>query len=288
MPLQIPVSSSPVLTFTACLYVWGHMPSHVPVFPPFPPPYSESASASDQQGTGPKSGLISSSTPWLQCAWLPAQTVCGPLARGSCGNRYPRQIKWPMCLSGRCGGIVTRLLEKLEGVGYFTRSLSLFVCRIPAPAACLNLQQSTIGDTNSCPSVLSTTAIFNISLVGVAELLHISLGKRTYGWIRFRWCHWVKKSRVADHEVHSTSQSDARSAWEAEEEDLAATRGPSCVWRRVHWDCQWGFRTFEMMRYRQPHWNFTPGVWWDSDHDLDPFLSMFEMFTVLLLDLDPA
>lgn len=235
---KIPVSSSPILSFTVCLYVWGHMSSHVH------PPIQR---VSDQQGTGPKSGLISSSTPWLQRAWLPAQTVCGPLARGSCGNSYPRQIKWPMCLSGRRGGIVTRLLEKLEGVGYFTRGLSLSVCRICAPAARMNLQQSITSDTTSCPSVPSQTAIFNISLVRVAKLLHISLGKCTYGWTRFRWCHWVKKSRVADHEVHSTSPSDARSAWEAEEEDLAATRRASCMWRRVQWDCQCGFRTLEMI-----------------------------------------
>lgn len=81
---------------------------------------------------------------------------------------------------------MTRLLEKLEGAGYFTLGLSLFVCRISAAAACMNLQQSITSDTNSCPSMHSQTAIFNISLVSVAELLRISLGKCTYGWTRFR------------------------------------------------------------------------------------------------------
>lgn len=152
------------------------MPSHVP---PPPHPHSESQPPSViNRGLDPSP--VSSALPLLDCSapdcLLRLSVV---LWHGARGNSYPQQIMWPMCLSGRRGGIVTRLLEELEGVGYFTRALIPFVCRISAPTACMNLQQSIISDTASCPSVHSQTAIFNISLVRVAELLHISLGKCT-------------------------------------------------------------------------------------------------------------
>lgn len=146
-----------------------------------------------QQGTGPQSGLISSASPWLQRARLPVQTVWGTLT-----PLLWKQLSWanqvaPMFeRETREGGrLCDSDVEEIRAGGLVNLQFEPF--HLSPPAACLNLQRSLIRSTSSSAAVRSLTAIFDISLVRVAELLHISSGKCTYGWTRFRWCHWEEK-----------------------------------------------------------------------------------------------
>lgn len=103
----------------------------------FTDPHSEPPSVINR---GPDQGPVSSALPLLDCSEPDCLLrLSGVLERGA---PVETMIKWPICFRGRRrggGGIATGLLEKLEEVGYLTCSLSLFVRRISAPAACLKI-----------------------------------------------------------------------------------------------------------------------------------------------------
>lgn len=156
--------------------VWGHMSSYIPNRP-----------HSAHSSTGDRAPVRS----YQLCLSLIAASLiaCSDSLRSfsalwkqlSSANQVARMFKRET--RGHCDSAV----GENRGGGLFNRQFEPFC--VSAPAACLNLQQFLIGGISSSSAVLSVTAIFNISLVRVAQLLHISLGKCTYGWAHFRWCH---------------------------------------------------------------------------------------------------
>lgn len=164
--------------------VWGHMSSHIPYRP-----HSAHSSTGDRAPVWSHQlclSLIAASP--IACSDSLGYSNAAPLETVILGKS-----SGPYVWEGDAGGgrLCDSAVGEIRAGGLVSLQFEPF--HLSPPAACLNLQRSLISSTRSSASVRSVTAIFDISLVRVAELLHISSGKCTYGWTRFRWCHWEEK-----------------------------------------------------------------------------------------------
>lgn len=123
----------------------------------------------------------------------------------SVGLLWKQWSSCPYVLEADAGGHCDWAVGEIRGGGLFNPQFKPF--RAQDICSCCMFENRNLLYSVTPILILpcTQTTIFDISLVRAAELLHISLWKCTCGWTRFRWCHWVKKGRRADHEVRGTS-----------------------------------------------------------------------------------